>query len=277
MSRQGRRGVPALACLITLLFAGLWIGNDKRPSAMDQPTILLSIDRTWWHRLGVSRFTYRRSLLRAGATVRTFDFSAARPGETDEAAARRLLEGVDGMVLSGGGDVEPGLYGGDSTGSLAVRPERDRFELALLRLARSRGLPILGICRGAQLVNVEAGGTLRTIRQDSELLRIHGRYRWHPVALEPDSRLARLLGTDRLERVVSYHGQAVDRPGEGLAIVGRAADGVVEAIEPAAPGEGPWLVGVQWHPELSPRSRLHRKLFAELVAEAAAARVLNGR
>ena len=120
------------------------------------------------------------------------------------------------------------------------------------------------------MVNVAAGGTLRTIRKEPALRRVHGRFLGHPVDLAPGSRLARLLGSERIERVVSYHGQAVERPGEGLAIVGRAPDGVVEAIEPVDPDEESWLVGVQWHPELSPRGPRHRALFSSLVAAAAA-------
>ena len=268
----GRRFASALGTLSLLLLAFLWISMDNRPPDTNRPTVLLSVDRTLWHRLGLSRFTYRRALARAGARVRVFDHAAPAAGESDEAAARRLLEGVDALVLSGGGDVDPSLYGGDPADSLSVEPRRDRFELALFRMARSRGLPVLGICRGAQMVNVAAGGTLRTIRKEPALRRVHGRFLGHPVDLAPGSRLARLLGSERIERVVSYHGQAVERPGEGLAIVGRAPDGVVEAIEPVDPDEESWLVGVQWHPELSPRGPRHRALFSGLVAAAAAVR-----
>ncbi len=240
----------------------------KKDSDREQatPTILVSIDRTLWHRLGLSRWTYVRSLRRAGAQVRVFDYAAVSGNEDTDQAARTLLEGIGGLVLSGGGDVDPRLYGGKLESSLAVRPQRDRFELALLKAAEARDLPILGICRGAQLLNVARGGSLVTIRTDTSLRREHGRWRWHPVKLEPDSRLASLFGTVRLERVVSYHGQAVGRPGEGLRIVGRSADGIAEAIEPSAPDESSWLTGVQWHPELSPRSRVQRRLFTSLVA-----------
>lgn len=244
-----------------------------RDTTRDRPTILLSLDRTWVHRLGLSRFTYRRALDRAGARVRHLDFTARVESDDDAETARRLLQGVHGLVLSGGGDIDPRLYGAEPSSSLDVRPARDSFELALMREAAERGLPILGICRGAQLLNVARGGSLRTIRTDPELKRRHGRYRSHPIELEPDSRLAELLATERVERAVSYHGQAVDRPGDGLRIVGRAAGGTVEAIEPLPEAEGGWLVGVQWHPELS-RGAQHRKLFRGLVD---AARAFGGR
>lgn len=273
--RVGRRRVAFAAALCGLLLVLLLVSCPRltpRGMTSSSPTILLSLDRTFWHRMGLSRWTYVRALTRAGARVEVLDYSSETEGEGSERAARRLLDGVDGLVLSGGGDVDPSLYDGSAENTRGVRPERDRFELALLAEAEARGLPILGICRGAQLLNVARGGTLETIRGDRELRRRHGRYRWHPVELEGGSLLARLLETDSIARVVSYHGQAVDRPGEGLVIVGRAADGVVEAIEAARPSEGPWLLGVQWHPELSPRNRLHRKLFSSLVEAARSSR-----
>ncbi len=272
--RPGRRVIAwlALAALSTAVVL-VTMSRSRDPSA--GPTILLSLDRTLWHRLGLSRFTYIRSLERAGAEVRVFDFVSGVAGAADQEFARRLLEGVDGLALSGGGDVDPRLYGGRLESSLEVRPERDRFELALLREAEARGLPVLGICRGAQLINVARGGTLRNIREDPELRRRHRRLRGHAVELVAGSRLARLLGTERIGRVVTYHGQAVERPGEGLEIVGRAGDGVVEAIELAGDGAR-WLIGVQWHPELSPVSRQQRKLFAGLVAAARRSDVAAG-
>ncbi len=270
MSR--RRGVVTLGLALLLFFGALWMRSPNRPPAAGAPTILLSLDRTWWHRLGFSRLTYGRALERAGARVRRLDYDALPAGDESAAAARRLLEGVDGLVLSGGGDVDPRLYGAAPEIGLDVKPARDRFELALLAAARERRMPVLAICRGAQLVNVSRGGTLRTLRTDRELRRGHRRLRGHPVEVEPDSELARLLGTERLPRVVSYHGQAVDRPGEGLRIVGRAGDGVVEAIELAPDTAQWWLIGVQWHPELSPRARLQRRLFTALVEAADAYR-----
>lgn len=271
-----RRSALFLVALLALLSIGFWASRKSEPVSTSRITILLSLDRTWFHRVGLSRYTYVRSLTRAGARVRVLDYSALQHEESPEATARRALEGVDGLVLSGGGDVDPSLYKGKLEGSKAVSRDRDRFELALLELAEQRGLPILGICRGSQLLNVARGGSLHTIRSDRTLRRRHGRYLPHSVDLEADSRLAELLGTARLERVVSYHGQAVDRPGEGLVVVGRSDDGVAEAIEPAAGEELPWLIGVQWHPELSPRSRLHRKLFEGLVSAARRSRSTTG-
>jgi putative glutamine amidotransferase len=244
------------------------MSSSNLPSRDPAPTILLSLDRSWWHRLGFSRLTYRRALVLAGARVLRLDYDSAAGGGEPAAAARRLLDGVDGLVLSGGGDVDPRLYGAASEIGLDVKPARDRFEIALLAAARERRTPVLGICRGAQLINVSRGGTLRTLRADRILRRRHRRLRGHPVTIEADSLLARVLGVDRLSRVVTYHGQAVAEPGENLRIVGRASDGVVEAIEPVAGAGQSWLLGVQWHPELSPRGRLQRRLFTALVEAA---------
>lgn len=268
LARKARRGLALAAATLALILVFSCMDMSPKTAGTRVPRVLLSIDRTFFHRIGLSRWTYVRSLRRAGASVEVLDYSALSGNEDARRVAVGLLDGMDALVLSGGGDVDPKLYGGKREGSLAVRLERDRFELALLEEAETRGLPILGVCRGAQLLNVARGGTLVTIRSDATLRRRHGRWRWHGVELEPTSRLADLLGTARIERVVSYHGQAVDRPGEGLAVVGRSADGVAEAIEREAGARGPWLMGVQWHPELSPRNHLHRKLFAGLVEAA---------
>lgn len=231
---------------------------------MERPTILLSVDRTFWHRFGASRLTYERALRRAGARVIRTDYSSL-------AGAPRLLERAEGLVLSGGGDVQPELFGAPAAIGLGVKPARDRYELALLAAARRRRLPILAICRGAQLVNVAAGGTLRTLRADETLRRRHRNWRGHAVEAEPRSRLARVVGGRRLARVMSWHGQAIERPGDGLRVSGRAADGVIEAVESDS-SDAPWLLAVQWHPELSPRSEIQQRLFTALV-EAALARL----
>ena len=237
-----------------------------------RPLIVLSTDRTLWYRLGISRLTYARALGRVGAKVRRHDYGtsvAERDGRAGHGLARELLRGAQGLVLAGGGDVDPSLYGSAPASARAVEPRRDAFEATLLKEAHRRRLPILAICRGAQLLNVVRGGTLRDLRSDPELRRSHQRLRGHPVKLAPDSRSAAIFGLERLPRVVSLHGQAVARVGDGLRIAGRADDGVVEAVEAVS---DVWTVGVQWHPELSPTDRLHRRLFSSLVTAASGAR-----
>lgn len=159
------------------------------------------------------------------------------------------LEGLDGLVLSGGVDLNPKLYG-EERHPLADEPSdaRDELELGLLREALDRDLPVLAICRGMQLFNVALGGTLE---QHIEACDVHRRYDLekrlpvHEVEVEAGTRLAGILGEGKVA-VNSRHHQAVARVGEGLRVSARAEDGLVEGIE--LPGKR-FAVGVQWHPE----------------------------
>lgn len=166
---------------------------------------------------------------------------ASRPEE--------VVEAVDGLVLTGGDDVDPTRYGGViGPRTTRVDPRRDEFELRLVAAALDIGTPVLGICRGAQLINVARGGTLMHDLPDGEgeshaSYAYPRQYRRHDVELEPGSIAYDLYGPET--RVNSFHHQAVDRPGRGIRITGRSRDGVVEAIElDAAP-----VLAVQWHPE----------------------------
>lgn len=179
-----------------------------------------------------------------------------------------LLERVDAVVINGGQDVEPGRYGAAPHPKLGpVDAERDDFELALVRGARERGVPVLGVCRGMHVVNVAAGGTLVQHLADVTDLDHHQRRRFdepvHDVAVEPGSALAGILGTGRLA-VNSVHHQGVERLGEGLAAAARADDGTVEAVE----GDGGLTLGIQWHPEFLPSDQddAHLPLFGHLVS-----------
>ena len=169
---------------------------------------------------------------------------------TRDADPAGIVERLDGLVLSGGADVEPSRYGAEPDTNLgSVEPDRDEWELALFAAARARELPILAICRGAQLTNVALGGTLR---QHVELDEGVGHPQWdadarsavHDVIVERDSLLGSLLAPTT--GVNSLHHQTIDRVGEGLVVTARAPDGVVEALE--LPGAD--LIAVQWHPEL---------------------------
>ena len=163
-----------------------------------------------------------------------------------------FLDRVDGICLSGGPDLGPATYGAPPHPRLGpTEPELDRFELDLARAADRRKMPVLAICRGAQLLNVVRGGTLHQHLPDVVGTAIEHRQHedgaepTHEVALTPGSTLTRMLGAERL-RVNSFHHQAVDALGEGLVVVGRAPDDVVEAFE--EPGDR-FVVGVQWHAE----------------------------
>lgn len=175
------------------------------------------------------------------------------PALAVESAAAALVRRLDGLVLSGGEDVAPELYGAVPHPALGpVAPDRDAWELSLVAAARAAGVPVLAICRGVQLLNVALGGTLvqdiaselpGALEHDQQQERAE---RTHPVAIAPDSLLARVLGATCLE-VNSVHHQAVRSVAPALRVVGTAPDGVIEALESAA--DDWWCLGVQWHPE----------------------------
>jgi putative glutamine amidotransferase len=189
------------------------------------------------------------------------------PPQLSPGSLRQLLASAQALVLTGGGDVNPELYGEQRDPSLrGLSDERDTSERALIGIAAGRGLPTLAICRGAQLLNVFLGGSLiQDIPTMVEGAVEHsGGETRHLVKVEPDSLLHRLTGTKELT-VNSRHHQALARLGDGLRAVAWSPDGLVEAIE----GPGPWLLGVQWHPEdLAPETAAQRSLFEGLVGVA---------
>ena len=185
-----------------------------------------------------------------------------------------LLDRLDGLCLSGGPDLDPDAYGAPPHHLLGVvEPDLDAFELALAREADARALPVLGICRGAQALNVARGGTLHQHVAD---VVGHGiphrqtavaRVPTHMVVVERGTRLAAIAGPGELA-VNSFHHQAVDRLGAGLRVTARSTDGLVEGIE----GDGPALyLGVQWHAEGLVEDARHRAFFTTLVDAAVAA------
>jgi len=185
----------------------------------------------------------------------------------DARAPLALIDRVDALMLIGGADVDPAAYGADrDPATEATYPERDRFEIAMLRGAISRGLPVLGICRGLQILNIAFGGTLLQDLVAADGSHPHRKVKGtfegnaHTVELVPGSLAARAVG-GRAHIAHCHHHQSVLELGEGLAVSGRAEDGVIEAIELA---DGGWALGVQWHPEADDRSRL----FAALVGAA---------
>ena len=183
-------------------------------------------------------------------------------------AASELLARLDGLVLSGGGDVHPRRYGESPAPKLGPVDEvRDEFELTLAREALARERPVLGICRGLQVLVVAAGGALwQDLPSQAPNSRSHGNAGQpveHPVTLEPGSRLALLIGQTELT-VSSSHHQAPRTIGGGLVAVGWSSDGVVEAVEHP---DRPYALGVQWHPERGWRAHPEQvRLIAGLVA-----------
>jgi putative glutamine amidotransferase len=183
---------------------------------------------------------------------------------TDAANATRQTAAIDALVLAGGQDVDASLYdGARHARSTWLDAERDRWELALLQEATTRELPVLGVCRGLQLLNVAHGGTLQghledDLGHDLDMDR-------HHVVVQPGSLIARLCGEAPL--VASAHHQAVDRVGSGLRVTARAPDGTIEAVE----GDDDTLA-VQWHPEAQLDEPAGQPLFDWLVRRAAARR-----
>jgi putative glutamine amidotransferase len=222
--------------------------------------------------LGDDIVPYVRAVERTGARAVPFRNELERLEEQ--------LAGVQGVILSGGADVGVEHYGGRALAEVQQpRPDRDAFELALVPILRERGIPTLCVCRGLQLVNVALGGTLiehlphelgeryvlhhQQVHEDgedrSEVVAEH------LVRVEPESALARLLGTTAFA-TNSMHHQAVREPAPELRVVARTPDGVVEALD--ARFEHPFFFAVQWHPEELTDEAVSAKLFEGLVGAA---------
>ena len=193
-------------------------------------------------------------------------------------SADLALEGVAGLLLTGGHDMDPAWYDQPPSPALgAVDRDRDEFDLALFRAARRRQLPVLGICRGLQVVNVALGGSLWQDLPSEQPGAVHhdppgaGRdHRTHQVRLTPGSRLARALGVTGLV-TNSFHHQAIRQLAAELSVTARADDGVIEGAEGSDPAW--WLVAVQWHPEEfhGEAGAPDRRLFEALVLQASGA------
>jgi putative glutamine amidotransferase len=181
------------------------------------------------------------------------------PDEAAVADPDVLLDRVDALLMAGGADVDPGSYGAESHAETrGTWPERDRFEIALARRALQRDMPVLGICRGMQLLNVALGGSLDQHLPESIGSEAHrtvaGTFSQHQVRLEPGSLACAAAGGTEGFMVFSHHHQGVDRLGDGLRVSGRSADDdLVEAIELP---DRRFALGVIWHPEEDPGSRL---------------------
>lgn len=171
-----------------------------------------------------------------------------------------LFEALDGIVFSGGADIDPQIYGAPrDPATIGTRPDRDRAETELMRQCLQRGVPLLAVCRGMQLLNVVRGGTLHQHLEGSAHRTAPGVFGRHDVEIADGSRLSALLGPR--SKVPSHHHQAPDRLGRGLVPVAAAPDGTMEAIEDP---QAKMVIGVLWHPEESE----DRTLFEELVAKA---------
>ena len=230
--------------------------------------ICTPLERAQWGAWDLDAFLLPRSYVdavhRAGAMALLLAPDPALVADPDE-----ILDRLDGLMLAGGADIDPQIYGATphplTIGSV---PERDVFEVALARRALQRDLPVLGICRGMQVMNVACGGTLHQhlpeLLGHEEHRRVLGSFDGadHDVRLKPGSQAARAAG-EELHATKSHHHQGVDRVGEGLDVTGWAVvDELPEALEAT---DNDFALGVQWHPEADETSRL----IATLVEHAA--------
>lgn len=212
-----------------------------------------------WHRsASLVPHDFIEPLARAGAAV------VLLPPGLDDARTLRAAEGIDALVLVGGADIDPRMYGGGAEGSI-----RDRAERALLLDALERKRPVLGVCRGMQLLNVCLGGTLVEHIAPEDRAALHQppgpRFVDRPLCLEPADPLTPLFGADPV--LPCFHHQAVDSLGEGLRIVGRSPDGIVEVLALDGPS---FVLGIQGHPE-APGPRVPHAVFDALIRAAAEA------
>ncbi|MGN6608043.1 MAG: gamma-glutamyl-gamma-aminobutyrate hydrolase family protein [Jatrophihabitans sp.] len=218
----------------------------------------------WDERADLLPATYADAVVDAGGAPLLLP-----PASVTREAADAVLDGVHGLVLTGGADVDPERYGArrhERTGP--PRADRDGWEIALAHAALDRGMPLLAICRGLQVLNVALGGTLHQHLPDivghDGHCPVVGAHARHDVRIEPHSRLASAVGT--AASVPTHHHQAVAALAPSLTAVAWADDGTVEAAERP---DGPWVVGVQWHPEVADG----RPLFAAFVAACRAAMI----
>ncbi|MBH0129590.1 gamma-glutamyl-gamma-aminobutyrate hydrolase family protein [Salinibacterium sp. NK8237] len=191
------------------------------------------------------------------------------PQPVDDDIAASIVQGLDGLILTGGKDVDPARYGQDPHPTTDVpRKDRDALEDALVRAAIKQNVPFLGICRGAQILNVALGGTiiqhLPDVIGSTRYSAGGGVFLVNDVAVEPDTTLSALLGGDDSVAVKSYHHQAIDTLADGLVVTGRGDDGVIQAVELPSVDFG---VAVQWHPEEDAKD--DARLFRGVVEAAA--------
>jgi putative glutamine amidotransferase len=237
------------------------------PPLIAVPAYLVSSDRVegWATSAVATPETYLAALRRAGARG-----AVVMPDDLGESEADQLLDRFDGLLLIGGGDLDPVTYGQPREQEVyGVIARRDGFELPLVRSAITRAMPTLAICRGHQVLNVALGGSLHQHIVPADVPHgvpgVAGGSIGHSVRIQDGSRLATALGATVAE-ISSQHHQAVDKLGDDLEAVAWADDGVIEGIELTGPDR--WVIGVQWHPEdTAGTDPVQQRLFDAFVTE----------
>lgn len=178
------------------------------------------------------------------------------------------IDAADGIIIGGGDDISPDLYGGEVVTSARLDPARDAFERRLVAHAQDRAMPVLGICRGAQMLNIALGGRLHqdAFGQYPASQHVRTILPKKTIDVETGTRLEALMGREDI-RVNALHSQSVDRLGDGLRVAARDRGGMIQAVERI---RDPFALGVQWHPEHLFYMRRQRRLFAALVTAARA-------
>ncbi|SDF29814.1 MULTISPECIES: gamma-glutamyl-gamma-aminobutyrate hydrolase family protein [Thalassobaculum] len=179
---------------------------------------------------------------------------------------RESFDDLDGLIIGGGVDIEARLYGVDTSDEWPYDPDRDALELAGIAWADAVGAPILGICRGMQLLNVHRGGTLLRdiVTAKPGYRNKRSLFPCKTVEIKEQTLLSRITGTKPLT-INALHHQAVDVVGNGLVVAARETAGFIQSVETT---DGPMRLGVQWHPELMPWSSRHRAVFSTLIGAA---------
>ena len=246
-----------------------------RPLIALSPNNFPAVDRHFYkHKeLEYGDASMASALRRAGALAYLVYRAGADDDVTMDQHAAALLEPLHGLVLTGGADLSPLSYGEEPLKEAWEGDRlRDRWEMALYRQALAKGIPVLGICRGVQLINVAEGGSLwqdlPSLRPNTMVHRSQELYcqLTHEVSVKEDSLIAALFQDDE-RRVNSVHHQGLRRVADTLTETAWAPDGVIEAVERAGT---PWVLGVQWHPEWMPHSDTQTRVFEAFVAQAQA-------
>lgn len=228
---------------------------------MKRPVIGITAVTAFNDRIYAQRITYPQAVWAAGGTPILLPCAPTTENRAE------IISMLDGLLVPGGADVDPALYGEEKADVCgATFKNEDEYDMALIKEAVKQGKPILATCRGLQIMNVLYGGTLYQdipSQKPSDITHSMGenyKENYHHVTLEPDSHLARILGSSEVTANTSHH-QAIKDMCEGFRVVGRAPDGIIEAIE----NEDGSIICVQWHPERMQEFEMYRELFKDFV------------